>query len=502
METTTDTLTSTATAQFDRVFLTAIKPGPWNPRKHKNPARQAELEASVKAHGVLQPIVLRAPKTGDAPFLIVAGSSRFDAAHAAGLNDIPAMVHDELTDAQCQEIACLENLNRTDLHPLDEAEAFARLRKVDRAYTEAAIAARFGKSDSYVRRRLSLLNLPPVVKEAFLEDVITAAHAEKLAKLKPADALDAFSCACFFKIDNADVLAAAKAGDWSQLREWVMSPQSLQAWLDNNCRLDLDDPDQQARLPGLVEVATAMKAGQAVDVVEVSREWNLDARERKLLKGVLSRSEYLTIDPKHGYDREKKTCPSAERALIVHGGRPGFLQICRNKECEVHHPKPKPEPARSASAGKTEKRKLQPWELQEQKRRKQQAAYAKLKAAVLRAMAPSLLKASLNAALVRDIIGGFNIADVSKRFGIALSDKTAVAVLLANHVSEEAWSRASLAKLGKQLGFDLAKFERDAAKAAAAKAKAAGTPKAKKTPAKAAPAKGKKAVAKKGKAAA
>lgn len=467
-----------SSAQFGSVPLTLIKPGPWNPRKHRNPARQAELEASVKAHGVLQPIVLRAQPVAGI-YLIVAGTSRYEAARTAALDAIPAMIHSELTDAQCQEIACLENLNRTDLHPLDEAEAFARLRKVDKAYTEGVIAARFGKSEHYVRRRLSLLNLPAVVKEAFLEDVITAAHAEKLAKLKERDALDAFGRACFFDVQDINVLETAKKGQWSELREWVASPQSLQAWLDEHCRLDVDDPDQQERLPDLVEIAAAVKTGGKSPVLEVSRSWRLSPAEKKAMPGVLGRDEYLTIDPKHGWEAEKKTCPSAERALVVHGARPEFLQVCRNKRCEVHHPQAKPEHA-SSSSGKEAKRKLQPWELQEQKRRKQQAAYAKLKNAALRAMAPAILKASLNAGLVRDIIGGFNIADVSKRFGIALSDKTAVAVLLANHANEESWSRAGLAKIGKLVGFDLAKFEREAAKAAAAKAKAAGKPKAKK----------------------
>jgi ParB family chromosome partitioning protein len=477
---------------FHLLPIAQVGPGPWNPRKHKDPARQAELEASVRLHGVIQPIVVRPSGAAKgAAYLIVAGDRRFAAAVTVGLPSIPAMVRDTLSDAQCQEIACLENLNRHDLHPLDEAEAFARLRKVDRAYTDDALAAKFGKPVAYVRRRLSLLSLPEVIKDAFLADVITAGHAEKLAKLADPLKLEAFA-RCFFDIADSDVLKVAKSGHWDDLRNWVASPASLQSWIDEHTRLDIHDPEQQDRLPGLAEVAAAAKSpNDQPAVVEISRDWSLSPKERKALPGVLERSSYTEI-PGSSYNKNPD-CPSAERALVVHGGRPQFQRICRDKECPVHHPKPKAIERESSSRGKSPApRKLSTYELQEQKRQKQQAAFARVKGAAFRAMAPTLLKASVSAAFVRDMVGGFQIPEISKKFGIALSDKTAVAVLIASHLLSEGWQRTRVVRIAKLVGFNFEKFERDEAK----KSKASKLAKAKK-PAKAVSAK----KAKKGKAA-
>jgi len=445
-------------ADFAHVALAAVQPGPWNPRKHRDDARQQELNASVAQHGVLMPILVKPTANGHG-YLVVAGERRYTAAVTAGLAAIPVVIRAGLSDAQCQEIACIENLNRHDLHPLDEAEAFARLRTVDKVYTPEALAAKFGKPVSYVKRRLSLLTLPPIVGEAFLEDVITAAHAEKLAKLKGDVQSMAFERGCFLDLHRHEIPKWLKAKNWAALREDVASPAGLQNWIYDHVRADLADPDLQARLPELADAPALAKAG--TPIVEISREWYLQPAEKKALGGILSRQEYTEGKP--------SACKSMERVLVVHGGPTEFTHICRDSKCPTHHPTYDDVSDESTPA---KNRKPSKWELAQKRQQAQQRQYSLLKGPAMRALVPALLKASLTPAIVRDMLKPHELKDISQRFGLTLSEKTCTAIVLASHVAHEAWNRTSFAKTSKLLGFDLTKFARQHEKAkAAAKAK-------------------------------
>src|SRR4051812_46403651 len=114
-----------------------------NPRKHFHQAELDELAASIRSHGVLQPVLVRPAPSAKDPnvlFEIVAGERRFRAAKAAGLSTIPAIVR-SLTDLQVLEIQVIENLQRSNLHPLEEAEGYEALRKCDPNYNADIIAA-------------------------------------------------------------------------------------------------------------------------------------------------------------------------------------------------------------------------------------------------------------------------------------------------------------------------------------------------------------------------
>jgi ParB/RepB/Spo0J family partition protein len=143
------------------VPLHAIKPSPRNPRRRCDPRALEDLTASVRQQGVLEPILLRPAGKG---YEIVAGERRFLAATAAGLASVPAIVR-ALDDAQAGEIALIENIQREDLPPLIEAEAYAALVK-RHGYSQADIAAKTGKSPAYVSQRLALLALPKAAREA------------------------------------------------------------------------------------------------------------------------------------------------------------------------------------------------------------------------------------------------------------------------------------------------------------------------------------------------
>lgn len=144
--------------------LTSLVASSTNPRKHFDPARLAELAESIKASGVHQPVLVRplpaarVPETGrGVTHEIVAGERRYRASQMAGEHTIPAWVRD-LTDEQVLEIQLVENLLRDDLTPLEEANGYDRLLRQS-GMDRTALAARIGKSVSYVHGRLKLLDL-------------------------------------------------------------------------------------------------------------------------------------------------------------------------------------------------------------------------------------------------------------------------------------------------------------------------------------------------------
>lgn len=477
---------TTANATYGTMPIADIIPGDWNPRHHRNKAAADELEASVRANGVIQPIVVRPARPGDAGLAkIVAGERRWSAAKAAGLLEIPIVARPDLTDAQCQEIACIENLNRDDLHALDEAEAYARLKKVDPLYTDEALAARFGKPLSYIRRRLRLLDLPKNIRTAFLEDVLTPAHAEKLAKVPKDLQQAAFVEGCFLQLRGADVADLLKADKFVELRDDVASAASLQQWIERRVRVDLADPEVQEKFPELAPMQAAAKETGA-GLLEVSEQWQLQPSDRKRVgAAVVERSQYREI--KVAKDR----CKTARRAIVVHGGRLRFIEVClASSECPTHYAPPVADdddddagvatPATPSKAAQ-----------EEQRRKAAHRAFCAMRGDALRAMVPTILKAAITPAVVRSMLRPHQLKEISRRFGIELNDRIApAALLLANHLAGEAYDRGRLAAAAKAIGFDLVKYERaEAAKKKAAamapKLKGGKAPAAKKPAAKA-----------------
>jgi ParB/RepB/Spo0J family partition protein len=151
---------------------------PWNPRKHFDKAEMEKLEASVKAHGQLTPGLVRPV---GAKFEIAAGHRRFRAAKAAGLDGFLAVVR-ELTTAEFCEILTIENDERADVHPLEQAAGY-KLLMTQAGYDVAKIAARIQRDHTYVYDRLALLQLNDDLKKLFLEDRFTVSHAVVLARL-------------------------------------------------------------------------------------------------------------------------------------------------------------------------------------------------------------------------------------------------------------------------------------------------------------------------------
>jgi ParB family chromosome partitioning protein len=161
--------------EIKHIPVEAVEPNPYQPRRHFDEEGLAELAASIKEKGVLQPITVR-EKNGT--FELVAGERRWRAAQIAGLSEIPAVVR-ELADREVMEIALIENLQREDLNPIEEAEAYAVLME-EFSLTQEEVAQAVGKGRPTVANRLRLLRLPDVVKGWIAEGRLSAGHAKIL----------------------------------------------------------------------------------------------------------------------------------------------------------------------------------------------------------------------------------------------------------------------------------------------------------------------------------
>jgi ParB family transcriptional regulator, chromosome partitioning protein len=150
-----------------------------NPRKTFDEAALEELAVSLKQHGVLQPVLVRRDSKGG--YRLIAGERRWRAAQRAGLREIPAIIR-ESSDAEAYELALIENIQRADLNPLEEAEAFRRLLD-ERRLSQDQIADRLGKDRSTIANALRLLTLPNEVKQLLAEGDLDMGHARALLGL-------------------------------------------------------------------------------------------------------------------------------------------------------------------------------------------------------------------------------------------------------------------------------------------------------------------------------
>lgn len=173
-----DALGSSGGHGMQEVPIEYLRANPFQPRHMFRPDALGELTDSIKAKGILQPIVVR-PVAGEAnAYEIVAGERRWRAAQAAQLHQVPILVK-ELTDAESLEIAIIENVQRTDLNSVEEAAGYERL--IDQfGYTQDQLSKIIGKSRSHVANSLRLLSLPDAVRALIEDGKLTAGHARPL----------------------------------------------------------------------------------------------------------------------------------------------------------------------------------------------------------------------------------------------------------------------------------------------------------------------------------
>jgi ParB family chromosome partitioning protein len=378
--------------EYRNVSLSLLNESTTNPRRTFEDAALKELAESIRSQGVLSPLLVR-PLTENG-FEIVAGARRYRAAQMAKQSTVPVRIIN-LSDAQAVEMSIVENLQRKDVHPMEEAQGFRALLNLEEPkYSIEQIAARVGKSPAFVASRLKLTDLVPSAVEAFYADSIGLGHALLLAKL-PADQQEVALKACFKEVYNGGEKATR-----------VLLPvRNLQFWIDSNVLLVLKDAPFNKRDAHLVAIAgscadcpkrtghnkllfgddlgrhgdqctdptcynakleahVAKSIAAKPELVQISTAYG----QQKEGSPVLPRSKYTAIRedrPKSNDEAKRpefKTCKFTTEAIITEGTDVGTIhKVCANPTCPVHHPKQK--------ADHDEQR----WKKEQEKQRKEQA---------------------------------------------------------------------------------------------------------------------------------
>ena len=172
-------------SKTNKLLLSDIIPNKFQPRKNFNEENLDDLKNSIKERGVIQPIIVRKSESENSKFEIIAGERRWLAARKAGLHDIPVVVT-EADDLKSLEFAIVENVQRHDLNPLEEAQGYKRL--IDEfSYDQEKVSKFIGKSRSYITNSLRLLTLPASVLKYIEEKKISTGHAKILVGLDNAE---------------------------------------------------------------------------------------------------------------------------------------------------------------------------------------------------------------------------------------------------------------------------------------------------------------------------
>jgi ParB family chromosome partitioning protein len=354
-------------SEYRNLPLVSLTESATNPRRSFDQTALGELAESIKTQGILAPLVVR--PVGQ-HFEIVAGARRYRAAQLAGLETAPVRIV-ELTDAQALETSIVENLQRRDVHPLDEANGFAALMRLEEPkYSIEQIAAKVGKAPAFILARLKLVELAPAVVEAFSQDEIGLGHALLLAKLQPAQQEEALA-ACY----QEQYTSGNKA------KRILLPVRHLQQWIEHNILLELASAPFSKEDAVLVPEAGACldcskRTGHNVLLFEGLTHADqcsdpkcyaakVDAHVRQTVaakpklvqistaygtpkdgSAVVPRNKYVEIrndKPTNQKQRdwpEYKTCKFTTEAIVTEGSEKGELRrVCANPECPVHHSK-------------------------------------------------------------------------------------------------------------------------------------------------------------------
>jgi len=172
---------------FSSLGVDQLQPGKFQPRKHFEESELMALAASIEKSGILQPLLVRPVAGKSGQFEIIAGERRWRAAQKAKLHHVPVIVQD-INDVTALEIGIIENVQRADLNPIEEAEGYQRLID-DFAYTQAELAETIGKSRSHIANLLRLTGAPDAVRKALVDGTLSMGHARALLGVSNAAAL-------------------------------------------------------------------------------------------------------------------------------------------------------------------------------------------------------------------------------------------------------------------------------------------------------------------------
>ncbi len=374
--------------EYRELPLALLNESKTNPRRVFDETSLKELAASIRSQGVLSPLLVR-PLTENG-FEIVAGARRFRAAQMAEAVTVPVRIK-QMGDAEVLEAQLVENLIRAEIHPMEEAEGFARLLALEEPkYSIEQIAAKVGKHPSFVASRLKLVDLVPAAVDAFYANEIGVGHALLLAKL-PADQQEQALAACFKEAYNRGGATPTRI---------LLPVRNLQFWIETNILLILKDAPFDKRDAQLVSTAGSCAdcpkrtghnkllfgddLGKQGDQCTDPRCYNakLAAHVAKAVAAkpnlvqistayggqkegspVLPRNKYTAIrddKPQKKEDAQRpefKVCKYAADAIITEGSDIGTIhKVCANPDCPIHHASKQRPPTDAAFKAEQDKR--------------------------------------------------------------------------------------------------------------------------------------------------
>ncbi len=171
---------------YKMVPIEFIEPGPWQPRKVFDKDELDSLSSSIKKQGIIQPVILKTNKNKNNQYFIVAGERRWRACQLAKLHEIPAVIRDDIGDEKVAELSLVENIQRSELNPIEEAEGYQSLLN-NYNYTQEDISKAVGKSRSYIGNIIRLLLLSDKAKDLLLQKKLSIGQVRPLIGHKDAD---------------------------------------------------------------------------------------------------------------------------------------------------------------------------------------------------------------------------------------------------------------------------------------------------------------------------
>ena len=214
---TSDTTAGVPSSGLREIPVEWINVGPWQPRRRFDRLALDELAISIRKNGIVQPILLRPHPDYKSRFQLVAGERRWRAAQLAKIHEMPAIIRD-LTTAECYEIALVENIQRSDLSVIEEAQGYQKLLDTNRC-TQEQLSSIIGKSRSHIANTLRLLSLPDPIQALLLERKITMGQARPLIGHKQAEMLAKIICIKGLSARQAEVLAKQNATSVKKMRK-------------------------------------------------------------------------------------------------------------------------------------------------------------------------------------------------------------------------------------------------------------------------------------------
>jgi ParB/RepB/Spo0J family partition protein len=434
-----------------------------NPRKKKpSDSYLQEMADSMSKFGVLQNLVVRPAAGKTDVFQVVAGDTRRQAAIKAGLIFVPCTVR-ELDDTAMLELQLIENVQRNDMHPLDEGEAFQRLIDSGR-HTVDSLASTVGKSTRWIYQRIEFVRLTPAAKKLFAADTITASHAERLVRLTEAQQKQVIEHGLFTRDLHGN--------------ERPVSTAELDNYIAYNIRLPIERATEHPQaLPEIAAAAAEVEAA-GEKLLQVSSLYGGNSTS----KGVIGMGGWKEIKGK------RDSCAHSERAVIVMGSRQGErVTVCRDqKGCAKHWPELTPAAERKetpkARAARERAEKLHRRYLAKQEAERKAAAewsetWKNAEEHILDAIADAkTLKPELVRIAALGVVG--NQPAIHKRIGTKLETELARVIVMAYAINRGKWNPSDCKRVTSALGFDLRPF----APGYVAPETKAPAPKAKKAP--------------------